>query len=206
MKYSMSTKQKIIDASIDLFSTRNYKSCTIRDIAGAIDIKSASLYYHFKNKDEILFEILECFKYNFNKYRTPVNIILEAADKKPVRELLKMFFYTFGTDEEYAKMMKVAKIVIDLKLEFEEAADVFNRAFLDEPKEYLHYAFSQLIKEDKIRPFNYEALAYQMNAFSYFLFVEAIMRKLSRKESDRRFKEGIELLARGFEYAELMGS
>jgi AcrR family transcriptional regulator len=42
-----------------MFFERGYESTTIRQIASALNIKAASLYYHFPDKEQILFELLD---------------------------------------------------------------------------------------------------------------------------------------------------
>jgi TetR/AcrR family transcriptional regulator, cholesterol catabolism regulator len=42
----------------EMFFDRGYESTSIRDIAAALDIKAASLYYHFPDKEQILFELV----------------------------------------------------------------------------------------------------------------------------------------------------
>lgn len=49
------TKQRVLDAAEQLFMERGYSAITLRDIAGALDIKQASLYYHFPDGKEQLF-------------------------------------------------------------------------------------------------------------------------------------------------------
>lgn len=42
-----------------MFFERGYDSTTMRDIAAALGIKAASLYYHFPDKEQILFDLIE---------------------------------------------------------------------------------------------------------------------------------------------------
>ena len=49
----------IILESARLFRERGYLATSIRDIGEALDITSAALYYHFKNKDELLLAVME---------------------------------------------------------------------------------------------------------------------------------------------------
>jgi AcrR family transcriptional regulator len=42
----------------DLFFTKGYEATTTREIAGVLGIKSASIYYHYENKEEILFDVI----------------------------------------------------------------------------------------------------------------------------------------------------
>jgi TetR/AcrR family transcriptional regulator, cholesterol catabolism regulator len=45
-------------AAAELFFTKGYEATTIREIARALGIKSASIYYHWENKEEILFDLI----------------------------------------------------------------------------------------------------------------------------------------------------
>lgn len=49
---------EIIIASAKLFRERGYLATSIRDIGEALGITSAALYYHFKNKEEVLLAII----------------------------------------------------------------------------------------------------------------------------------------------------
>ncbi|HCD3518211.1 TPA: ica operon transcriptional regulator IcaR, partial [Staphylococcus aureus] len=46
-------KDKIIDNAITLFSEKGYDGTTLDDIAKSVNIKKASLYYHFDSKKSI---------------------------------------------------------------------------------------------------------------------------------------------------------
>lgn len=52
------TKTKIFDVSIDLFAKKGFDAVSMQEIADAVGIKKASLYYHYASKDQILEEIL----------------------------------------------------------------------------------------------------------------------------------------------------
>ena len=49
-----STKETIINETLTLFSEKGFEGVSMRDIAAAVGIKAASIYNHFKNKEEIL--------------------------------------------------------------------------------------------------------------------------------------------------------
>lgn len=52
------TKQIILDEALTLFSTNGYDGVTVADIADAVGIKAASLYKHYKSKQDIFDSIL----------------------------------------------------------------------------------------------------------------------------------------------------
>ena len=51
-------RQQIRTLAAEMFFDRGYESTSIRDLAGALEIKAASLYYHFPDKEQILFELV----------------------------------------------------------------------------------------------------------------------------------------------------
>ena len=47
------TRQKIIDAAVDLFSSRGYDATGLGDIIGRVGVTKGALYYHFDSKDSL---------------------------------------------------------------------------------------------------------------------------------------------------------
>ena len=52
------TKTDIIFAGLELFSTKGYSKTTFDDIAKHIGLTKGALYWHFRNKPDLLFEII----------------------------------------------------------------------------------------------------------------------------------------------------
>jgi len=50
---------QIIRKSANLFRIKGFPATSIRDIGDSMGLTSAALYYHFKNKDEVLLGIME---------------------------------------------------------------------------------------------------------------------------------------------------
>ena len=53
------TKEKILKKAVDLFYLHGFVKASIRDIVRAVGVTNSTVYIHFKNKDEILFSIIE---------------------------------------------------------------------------------------------------------------------------------------------------
>ncbi len=51
-------REQILDASAELFTTHGYATTSTRAIAEAVGIRQASLYHHFRTKDDILEALL----------------------------------------------------------------------------------------------------------------------------------------------------
>ncbi len=56
---ALSTRDEILAAAASLFGSQGYTETTTRQIADAVGIKQASLYYHFSDKSQILRSLLK---------------------------------------------------------------------------------------------------------------------------------------------------
>jgi AcrR family transcriptional regulator len=52
-----STRERILDIALELFSDRGYDKTSLRDIAERLGTTKAALYYHFERKEDILLEL-----------------------------------------------------------------------------------------------------------------------------------------------------
>jgi AcrR family transcriptional regulator len=52
-------KEKILNVAGALFGERGYAATSVRDIAKGLDVSIAMIYYYFKNKEDLLFTIIE---------------------------------------------------------------------------------------------------------------------------------------------------
>ena len=57
----MTTREKILEVSLDMFAKQGYTAVSIRDICKKVGIKESSVYYHFKNKQSIFDEFINKF-------------------------------------------------------------------------------------------------------------------------------------------------
>jgi len=51
---SGSTREKILDVALDLFTDQGFDGTSMREIAGRLGITKPSIYYHFASKEDIL--------------------------------------------------------------------------------------------------------------------------------------------------------
>ncbi|UII33020.1 TetR family transcriptional regulator [Fulvivirga ulvae] len=60
----ISTRERIIQQSAELFNTYGYHGCSLSHIMEATKLKKGGIYNHFRNKDEIA---VEAFNYNYGR-------------------------------------------------------------------------------------------------------------------------------------------
>jgi TetR/AcrR family transcriptional regulator, cholesterol catabolism regulator len=79
-------RERLIKAAIDLFYKNGYPATTIRDIGARAEISTSVIYHYFKDKEEMLFEIMQLAGMDLLKL---LEDIIEAVDD-PVECLEKM--------------------------------------------------------------------------------------------------------------------
>lgn len=52
-----STRERILDVALELFTTQGYEQTSLREIAARLGVTKAALYFHFERKEDILYEL-----------------------------------------------------------------------------------------------------------------------------------------------------
>ena len=80
------SRERLIKAGIDLFYKKGYPNTTIRDIGVKANISTSVIYHYFKDKEDVLFEIIQIA--GDDLFKLLHDIIEEVSD--PVECLEKM--------------------------------------------------------------------------------------------------------------------
>jgi len=68
----MKTKEKIVRASLALFNEQGERNITTNHIAAHLGISPGNLYYHFRNKEDIIHSILDQYAFSLEQGFPPV--------------------------------------------------------------------------------------------------------------------------------------
>ena len=75
------TRDRILDAALELFNEQGTAAVSTNHIAAAIEISPGNLYYHFRNKEDIIASLFECLFAAWGEtYRLPSDRTPELAD------------------------------------------------------------------------------------------------------------------------------
>ena len=81
----MNTRETIIETVGELLQTHSYEGFSFQDVADTVGIRKASIYSHFKSKDEVVIETL-------NRWRARLDMEFNAMAELPPDEQLKNYF------------------------------------------------------------------------------------------------------------------
>lgn len=76
----MNTKDKIIHTSILLFNENGERAITTNHIASNLGMSPGNLYYHFKNKEDIIRHIFALYSEHLNTHFKPIHANDDAFD------------------------------------------------------------------------------------------------------------------------------
>jgi AcrR family transcriptional regulator len=105
----MKTRDKIIQASIELFNEQGERNVTTNHIAAHLAISPGNLYYHFRNKEDIILSI-------YQEYAR--SLLLEtlpkvSADLKPLDSLVLYMDSVFQTTMKFRFFYSNLPVLLD---------------------------------------------------------------------------------------------
>ena len=161
------TKWDFFVAAINLFSARGYSSVSIRDIAKMLNIKAASMYNHFENKDALLQQIYEFCRVNHEVALPDLDGLMELIPTTPPREILKKFSLPF-VGKAKKIMPKTMQIVLDEMDRDERAAKLVKEIFVEVPNRYVRAMLVRMIELDVIEPMDIDAFLTLRASFNIY--------------------------------------
>lgn len=154
---SVDTKSQIFNTALRMFSAKGYENVSIRDIADAVGIKTASIYYHYKCKEEILHAC-----YNFfveHRHETRLNKeqyepIIRQGTKEEVLKVLNYSFPDFIVENMILSLLVIfSRTYTDIKAK-EIYIDEINSSI-----QYLTEFFKLGIEMGRFHEFNVSAVS-----------------------------------------------
>lgn len=98
------TRQEIINAAVDMFYEFGYQKASLRDIANMVGITQAAIYYHFRNKEEILYTIIEKFS-NDIFFAVKSALSGKGTPVEKLREAIYQHIISIKTERKGAKII-----------------------------------------------------------------------------------------------------
>lgn len=173
------TRERILDASLDLFSTHGFDGVSVKQIADQVGIKDSSLYKHFRSKQEILDTLMkemnERFEQTVTLYRLPQGEIRKIAkeygenDLEWLKKACEAIFLFFLQDPKASKFRKLLMIE---QFKNPHAAATFRNWFTDSAIDFQTRLFTEMIHQGYFRQGPAETIALQFYAPFYLLLCQ----------------------------------
>lgn len=143
-------KKRIKRIALSLFANKGYEGTSISDIATEVGLKKASLYSHFKGKEELFFAVYEDVAEDYEKLnRTLITESIGMAPKNRLSHIFKGYILHYYQNPEIQAFW--SRLLLFAPADFREKfmVDVIRRdAFFQENMEQI---FREGIEEGVVR-------------------------------------------------------
>jgi TetR/AcrR family fatty acid metabolism transcriptional regulator len=97
-------RESIIQAAIEVFSKRDFKTASISEIAQTAGVADGTIYQYFRNKEDLFFSIpIE----KTNEFRSQLELHLEGISGafNKIRKFVWYFLYFFKMNPDYGRIL-----------------------------------------------------------------------------------------------------
>ena len=185
-----STKEKIMDAAIVLFSEKGYDNVSMRDIAGEVGIKASSIYNHFPSKQDILKSIYDFYVQEHRLAAPNRETLLQCLETEPFHDVLAKISY-YWPPPLRDRMDRII-LVASQRIYLDKDSEKFIQEHFFEPLTSMWDSLlNRAVELDKIEPVNIEAFSCLA---TYYAFSAAELNRTTMKISFEQWSEGLSMI------------
>ena len=182
-------RAEIMDASMLLFMEKGYANTTTQDIVYKVNISRGLLYYHFKNKEDILYCLVERYS---EKLLRDIHVIVNDDDKTAIEKIRAFLDATIiSTDNVSAEGTELQKTV-DLK-ENRYMLDKLSHKLIEKLTIYFERIINQGISE-KVFSVKYPSETAEFLMTAYVFVSNNIGIKTSKKEPVKDYLNAFKIM------------
>lgn len=182
-------RAEIMDASMLLFMEKGYANTTTQDIVDKVNISRGLLYYHFKNKEDILYCLVERYS---DKLLRDIHVIVNDDDKTAIEKIRAFIDATIiSTDNVSAEGTELQKTV-DLK-ENRYMLDKLSHKLIEKLTIYFERIINQGISE-KVFSVKYPSETAEFLMTAYVFVSNNIGIKTSKKEPVKDYLNAFKIM------------
>lgn len=180
---------EIMDAAMLLFMEKGYTNTTTQDIVDKVNISRGLLYYHFKNKEDILYCLVERYS---EKLLRDIHVIVYDEDKTAIEKIRAFIDATIiSTDNVSAEGTELQKTV-DLE-ENRYMLDKLSHKLIEKLTIYFERIINQGISE-KVFSVKYPSETAEFLMTAYVFVSNNIGIKTSKKEPVKDYLNAFKIM------------
>jgi len=188
-----STKKRILESALKLFSEKGYLGATTRAIAKDAGVAEVTLFRHFPSKENLLAEVLNSYSF-LPELKNILPEIYSIKYEEALLLIVRSFLNSLFLRKEMIKIMKSEIFT------HPERVTRFYQSFVDELYETLAIYFEDMQQKGILRDFDPKlgGRALLGMIFSYFEVEEFIFQRLGNQENyEKTIREFIKIFAKG---------
>ena len=112
------TKERLILAAMDLFSTKGYEGTSVEEIAKAVGIKAPSIYDHFRGKEDLLYAVRDYADIAYDKGMQFSRAQSDTVCSKAGFKEYTMHLIEFTLNNDIARKMRRMMTIEQFRNEF----------------------------------------------------------------------------------------
>lgn len=198
----MSTRDKIMDVALHMFSERGYEAVSIRDICGEVGIKESTLYYHFKNKKDILDSLIEKFREHIDSLLVHVDEITAEPDQKKKKkgddigaQMMDSYMMDSYLFDPFCNLM--LRLMMIEQFHNEEVRELYEKTLFTDPYEIQLNVFNRLATVGTIPAEDVEWIVRETHAYMTMLTFKYLLNgNLTEERKAAYHKEVFEFMAK----------
>lgn len=170
----MSTKERILNEALRLFSEKGYSDVYVSDIAEAVGIKAPSLYKHYKGKQEIFDSCVEKFYERMTQVRNDLllpdtlqsELSYETIDTNQIIEFAIGLFMFYWKDEVASGFRRMLMLE---RYRNQDLNKIYEDLFVNGAVQHEETIFSSLITAGVIKKVDSHVAALRFYTPIYYL-------------------------------------
>ena len=170
-------RTEIMDAAMILFMEKGYTNTTTQDIVDKVNISRGLLYYHFKNKEDILYCLVERYSERLLK---DIYSIVYDEDKSAIEKIRSFIDITIISSQNITAEDTVLQKTVELK-ENQYMIDKLSHKLVEKLTVYFEKIINQGIEENNFSV-KYPAETAEFLMTAYVFVSNNMSIKCSKKE------------------------
>ena len=168
------TKQKILEAALDMFANNGYAGTNLRELSASLDLGKSSLYRHFDSKEEIWNAVMDMMISYYDEHIGSADGLPKIPQSTDALYEMTMRMVNFTVHDE--KIIKTRKLLLTEQFRDERARRLATRYFLDGTQSIFTQVFAGMMEAGILKKTNVHFLA-----FSYSSSITALIHLCDRE-------------------------
>ncbi len=167
---ALKTREAIIDAAVRVFSAKGVSRTTLTDIADEAGVTRGAIYWHFKNKEDLL-EVL------WDDILSPFEAVRHAGEDTneadPLGLLEKAYLDLFHGLQKNPRRLQMLKILLNNAESVEDPSYHSQKCHFQEGQEMIAKVLTRAIKHGQLP----ESFDVRLGSFATLVFINGLIRK-----------------------------